>query len=265
MLTKSELIFYYYRLGFRGIYLDLFNQFVKICSIPYETLPIKRLTSDDVEAVKKLSSYIKNTVDIINIKASVLLQKDDDRVPEGSQVVAYNGVDKTTLNLSGANVLFQLNASASNALQSAILGSSVTNTSVSEKQLLSYKTVLQLREIAAKKKLRLPAKLQKKEEIVDYIYEKIMQNDDTSCVISSSETHTIEDESNTLPANKKSRLNETVISSSLVTKSSTDEEKRLLSCKTISQLKEIANHNNLRVTSRMHKDDIVSYICDNLN
>lgn len=243
----------------------MFNQFVKICSVPYETLPIKRLTSDDVEAVRKLSSYIKNAVDIINVKASVLLQRDDDRVPEGSQVIAYNGVDKTTLNSSGSKVLFQVNASASNELQSAILGSSVTNTSISERQLLSCKTVLQLREIAAKKKLRLPAKLQKKEEIVDYIYEKIRQNDDESCVISSSKTQTIVDESTTLPANKKSRLEETVISGSLVTKTFMDEEKSLLSCKTISQLKEIANQNNLRVTSRMHKDDIVSYIYDNLN
>ena len=94
-LSKSELIFYYYRMTNRGIYLELLKAFEDELKQPYSILPLSRPTNKlkAIELASKGSLFIASMERI----AGSQLQRPEDRIQAGQEVMTRQGLNNESM------------------------------------------------------------------------------------------------------------------------------------------------------------------------
>jgi hypothetical protein len=168
-LSKSEYVFYFHRLSKRGIYLILFNQFLKEMSQPYSIMPLFRPTKSGhlSEQLKKNEDSNMTTVHRLSKQ---LLQGKPDAFKEGEEGISRDNLTRATVDATGRKVLGAPPPAVSNALDALLKASVGKKRSIGEVNPdvifeqdaeLEVMTNKQLKALAASEKVVIKSKMNK--------------------------------------------------------------------------------------------------------
>lgn len=104
-ITKKEVVFYYLRKEYCGLYFRLYKEFERALALRYRPLPLIRPSCISQAHSQRGNAFSSERIQDLHAVSQYLLQTTADRINQGREAVSREGLNKNTVDADGEHVL----------------------------------------------------------------------------------------------------------------------------------------------------------------